>query len=222
MSASPYDAPLSAIRSHVENTAVWLAIWEARREPDAHARRCASDAVDAIDAMLHAIRQLLISEVQQADRATATRVDALLARTDDAMTSSNDRASPEPTGPGDDKAGRSNARPQQEGKKLMTGNDITKTTGEQVQALTKAGYDLYCAAENLAGQAIAAWPYPDLAEELREQLAGRLEELARQMRGDYDEDEGDAEAQIAAYMADRKFRAGRDARLESDESGGAS
>ena len=97
MSASPYDAPLSAIRSHVENTAVWLAIWEARREPDAHARRCASDAVDAIDAMLrelHAIRQLLISEVQQADRATATRVDALLARTDDAMTSSNDQASP--------------------------------------------------------------------------------------------------------------------------------
>ena len=87
----------------------------------------------------------------------------------------------------------------------MTGNDITKTTDEQVQALTKAGYDLYCAAENLAGQAIAAWPYPDLAEELREQLAGSLEELARQMRGDFDEDEGDAEAQIAAYMADLKF-----------------
>ena len=58
--------------------------------------------------------------------------------------------------------------------------------------------------------------------ELREQLAGSLEELARQMRGDYDEDEGDAEAQIAAYMADLKFRTGRDARLESDESGGAS
>ena len=102
----------------------------------------------------------------------------------------------------------------------MTGNDITKTTAEQVQALTKAGYDLYCAAENLAGQAIAAWPYPDLAEELRMQLAGSLEELARQMRGDYDEDEdeGDAEAQIAAYMADLKFNADRGARLESDES----
>jgi hypothetical protein len=108
MSASPYDAPLSAIRSHVENTAVWLAIWEARREPDAHARRCASDAVDAIDAMLrelHAIRQLLISEVQQADPATATRVDALLARTDDAMTSSNDQASPSRLARGTTKSG---------------------------------------------------------------------------------------------------------------------
>jgi hypothetical protein len=31
--------------------ATWLAIWERRREPDAHARRCANDAVDAIDAI---------------------------------------------------------------------------------------------------------------------------------------------------------------------------
>jgi len=43
MTASPYDAPLSAIRSNVKDVATWLAIWEARNEPDAHARRCASD-----------------------------------------------------------------------------------------------------------------------------------------------------------------------------------
>jgi len=54
-----YDAALAAIRSHAEDLAAWLAIWEARREPDAHARRCVSDAVDAIDSMLrelHAVR----------------------------------------------------------------------------------------------------------------------------------------------------------------------
>jgi hypothetical protein len=104
----------------------------------------------------------------------------------------------------------------------VTGNDITKTTEEQVQALTTAGYGLYCAAENLAEQAMAAWPYPDLAWELREQLAGSLEELARQVRGEADEDEGDADAQIAAYMADLKFNADRDARRKSDESGSTS
>ena len=91
-------------------------------------------------------------------------------------------------------------------------NDIPKTTEEQVQALNKAGYDLYCAAERLTEQAIAAWPWPDLADELRMQLAGSLEELARQVRGDSGEDEDDAEAHIAAYMADLKFNADRDAR----------
>jgi hypothetical protein len=104
VTASPYDEALSSLRDHVEYLAVGLAVWEHRQEPDAHARRSASDAVDAIDAMLrelHAIRQLLISEVQQADRATATRVDALLARADDALTSSRDHASPGPSGPGD-------------------------------------------------------------------------------------------------------------------------
>jgi hypothetical protein len=49
---SPYDAPLSVILEHAENLGTWLAIWEGRKEPDAFARRCASDAVDAIDAML--------------------------------------------------------------------------------------------------------------------------------------------------------------------------
>lgn len=76
MSASPYDAPLSAIRDAVEDLAVALAIWEARKEPDAHARRAASGAIDAIDAMikdLHAIRQQLITEIREADDATQPR-----------------------------------------------------------------------------------------------------------------------------------------------------
>jgi hypothetical protein len=83
VSASPdYDAPLSVLLEHAENLGVWLAIWEARKEPDAHACRCAGDAVDAIDAMLrdlHSVRQQLISEIRQADDATAARADALLA-----------------------------------------------------------------------------------------------------------------------------------------------
>jgi hypothetical protein len=77
----PYDAPLSALRDHVEDVAAWLAVWEHRQEPDAFARRCASDAVDAIDAALsglHAIRARLITEIRQADDATAARADALL------------------------------------------------------------------------------------------------------------------------------------------------
>src|SRR5690348_9499780 len=86
MTGDGYDSALSAIRNHIEDLAIWITIWETRREPDAHARRCASDAVDAVDGAikeLHAIRQLLISEVQQqADRATAARVDALLAGRD--------------------------------------------------------------------------------------------------------------------------------------------
>jgi len=76
-----YDDSLSAIRNHVEDLGVWLAIWENRKEPDARARRCASDAIDAIDAMLrdlHTVRQQLIDEIRQADEATAARADELL------------------------------------------------------------------------------------------------------------------------------------------------
>lgn len=79
----PYDNPLSALRSHVENMAAWLAIWEARREPDAHARRCATEAVDAIDdalSELHQIRARLISEIRVSDDASAARADELLRR----------------------------------------------------------------------------------------------------------------------------------------------
>jgi hypothetical protein len=77
------DASLSALRSHTQDLAVWLAVWEARQEPDAHARRCASDAVDAIDAMLaglHSIRARLVSEIRQADDAADRRADESLRR----------------------------------------------------------------------------------------------------------------------------------------------
>ncbi len=77
VTASPYDEPLSALREHVENLATWIGIWEARKEPDAFARRCAGDAVDAVDAALgelYRIRARLIGETRAAD-------DELLRRT---------------------------------------------------------------------------------------------------------------------------------------------
>jgi hypothetical protein len=80
---SPYNAPLSALRSRVDDLGTWLAIWENRTKPDAHARRCAADAVDAIDGALRSlynVRQRLISEIRQADDATAARADELLRR----------------------------------------------------------------------------------------------------------------------------------------------
>jgi len=83
VTASPYDAPLSAILSQAEDLSTWLGIWENRKEPDAHARRCASDAVDAIDAMLchlYGVRTQLVSEIRKSDDATAARANALLAR----------------------------------------------------------------------------------------------------------------------------------------------
>jgi hypothetical protein len=83
VTASPYDEPLSALREQVENLATWLAIWENRKEPDARARRCANDAMDAIDAALrelYRIRAQLVSEIRDADDATAARADALLRR----------------------------------------------------------------------------------------------------------------------------------------------
>jgi hypothetical protein len=87
VTASPdHDAPLSAIREHVEDLGVWLGIWEERTEPDAFARRCASNAVDAIDAMLrdlYLVRGRLTAEIRQADDATAARADTLLARRED-------------------------------------------------------------------------------------------------------------------------------------------
>jgi hypothetical protein len=77
----PYDDALSALRGHADDLGAWLAIWERRREPDAHARRCANDAMDAIDAALrelHGIRARLIGEIRASDDASAVRVDALL------------------------------------------------------------------------------------------------------------------------------------------------
>jgi hypothetical protein len=77
------DAALSVIHSSADSLGPWLAIWSARTEPDAHARRCASDAIDAIDATLcalHRIRARLISETRQADDRAMDRAGELLAR----------------------------------------------------------------------------------------------------------------------------------------------
>lgn len=79
----PWDADLSALHTAVDNLGPWLAIWQARREPDAHARRCAADAVAAADAALAAlyrIRAGLVTQVRRADDQAAARVDALLTR----------------------------------------------------------------------------------------------------------------------------------------------
>ena len=78
-----YDGPLSALRGHVDDLGAWLAIWEGRREPDPHARRCASDAVDAIEGMLgelYGVRAQLVSEIRASDDAAVARADALLER----------------------------------------------------------------------------------------------------------------------------------------------
>ena len=101
-----YDSALSALRNNVEVLAISLAIWGARDDtrPDAHARRAANDAMNAVDAMLqalHALRQSLVSDIRNSDDRSAERADKLLARTDDAMTSSRDQAFPEPAGPGE-------------------------------------------------------------------------------------------------------------------------
>jgi hypothetical protein len=77
------DADLSVIRDSAESIPVWLAIWQARAEPDAHARRCASDAISAADqalASLHRVRAWLVSSTRQADDQAAARTDELLAR----------------------------------------------------------------------------------------------------------------------------------------------
>ena len=85
MTISPdaYDAPLSALRNHVEDIATWLAIWSAGQESDPHARRCTNDAIDAIDGAireLHQVRSRLIGEIRDADDATAASADAPLRR----------------------------------------------------------------------------------------------------------------------------------------------
>jgi hypothetical protein len=80
-SREDFGAELAAIRRRVRDLGAWLAIWRSRREPDAHARRCANYAVDAIDAAiaeLHQIRARLVAEIRQADDLAAQRADELL------------------------------------------------------------------------------------------------------------------------------------------------
>lgn len=83
MSGDAYDAALSAVRANVEDLAVWLAVWSARDDArlEPHARRCASDAVNAIDVIiseLHGIRGALIPEIRASDDAAMEHADAVL------------------------------------------------------------------------------------------------------------------------------------------------
>ena len=57
-------------------SAPWLVSWLARAEPDTHARRYASDAMDAIDAALvgvYAVSARLVAEIRASDDASAAR-----------------------------------------------------------------------------------------------------------------------------------------------------
>jgi hypothetical protein len=79
-----YTDAVAAVRDHADLLGVWLSAWSYRDDtrPDAHARRCASDAVTAIDAAvreLRGIRALLIPEIRRADNANDARLDARMA-----------------------------------------------------------------------------------------------------------------------------------------------
>ena len=73
----PYDALLSEIRDRVDDLGVSLGIWCNRSEPDAHARRAASDAAIG---HLHKVRRELVADIREADDRAAARADELLTR----------------------------------------------------------------------------------------------------------------------------------------------
>jgi hypothetical protein len=78
-----YDAAVAAVRANLDDLSLYLAVWSARADAclETHARRCASDAVNAIDtiiAELHGIRGRLISEIRVGDDAAMEHADALL------------------------------------------------------------------------------------------------------------------------------------------------
>lgn len=71
------------IHAAADSLGPWLAIWDARREPDAFARRCASDAIGALDDLVAAayrVRGWMVGQVRQADNEAAARADQLLDR----------------------------------------------------------------------------------------------------------------------------------------------
>jgi hypothetical protein len=83
VTAGPHDDAASAILGRAEALGTWLAIWGLRDDARhaAHSRRCANDAMDAIDAMLrdlHEVRARLVAETRQFDDATAERAEELL------------------------------------------------------------------------------------------------------------------------------------------------
>jgi hypothetical protein len=80
-----YDSAVSALRGHLGELEMALALWATRDETKAQpgVRQAANDAVDAVDAALrelHGIRSQLVSEVRAADDATMARTEELLRR----------------------------------------------------------------------------------------------------------------------------------------------
>ena len=78
-----YAAAVAAVRANLDDLSLYLAVWSARADAclEAHARRCASDAVNTIDTIiteLHGIRGQLIPEIRASDDAAMTHADALL------------------------------------------------------------------------------------------------------------------------------------------------
>lgn len=77
--------PIASIREHVEDLSVAVAHWASRDDTKdrAAARRAASTAVDAIDALLrelHQVRSRTITEARRWDDARNAELDAYLAR----------------------------------------------------------------------------------------------------------------------------------------------
>lgn len=80
----PFSGLLAQARAALDLISLDLASWAARSEPDSHARRSASDAIEAIDeatGALSRIRTSLISQIRASDSQAADRADALLAQT---------------------------------------------------------------------------------------------------------------------------------------------
>jgi hypothetical protein len=78
-----YEAAVGAARASLDDLALYLAVWSARADDrlEAHARRCASDAVNTIDVIiseLHGIRGRLIPEIRKSDDAAMAHADAVL------------------------------------------------------------------------------------------------------------------------------------------------
>ena len=80
-----YDSALSALRGHLGELEVALALWASRDDTKAQpeVRQAANDAMDAVDAALrelHGIRGQLVGEIRASDDATAARAAELIVR----------------------------------------------------------------------------------------------------------------------------------------------
>jgi hypothetical protein len=78
-----YEAAVAAVRANIDDLSLYLAVWLSRADAclEPHARRCASDAVNAIDVIiteLHGIRGHLIPEMAAADREALAHADGVL------------------------------------------------------------------------------------------------------------------------------------------------